>query len=123
MPIETQGLVFPLQLSNGKHVIAQGDDLIKSSLKQIISWPMFTREYEDSFGSRIHEALEDPNDEVLMDLVKTFIVGAIERWEPRIELNKLTFNRPNNERLIVDAFYFIKPLNIQDSLRYIFYTT
>ena len=120
--VRTQGLVFPLELSSGKHVIAEGDDLIKSSIRNILSWPLHTREYEDEFGSRIHEALEDQNDEILMTLVKKFIIDAIAKWDRRVELKKMTFTRPNNERLIVDLLYHIKDINIEDTLTYTFYT-
>ena len=121
--IRTQGLVFPLELSSGRHVIAEGDDLIKSSIRIILAWPLNTRDYIDDFGSRIHEALEDQNDEVLVTLVKKFIIDAITKWEKRIELKKMTFERPDNERLIVDLLYIEKNVNIEDTLKYTFYTT
>ena len=102
--IRTQGLIFPLQLASGKHVISEGEDLIKSSIKIILSWPLFTREYTDNFGSRVYEALEDQNDEVLITLVKKFVVDSITKWEKRVELKKMTFERPNNEKLVL-IFY------------------
>jgi len=120
--VRTQGLVFPIELLGGKHVIADGDDLIKSSIQIILSWPLWTREYDDDFGSRVHEALEDQNDEVLITLIKKFVVDSITKWEKRIELKKMTFERPNNEKLIVDLIYLIKDINIEDTLRYTFYT-
>lgn len=120
--LRTQGLIFPIILSSGKHVISDDLDLIKSSIRTIVSWPLFTREYEDDFGSRIYEALEDQNDEVLMTLIKQFIIDAITKWERRIELQRMVFERPNNERLIVNLTYRIKDLNIEDILRYTFYT-
>jgi len=120
--VRTQGLIFPLELSAGKHVITEGDDLIKSSIRTIISWPLYTREYEDEFGSRIYEALEDQNDDILVTLVKKFVIDAITRWENRIDLKKLTFDRPDYEKLIVDVLYRIRDINIEDTLRYTFYT-
>ena len=121
--VRTQGLVFPLELSSGTHVIAEGDDLIKSSIRIILAWPIYTCEYKDDFGSRIYEALEDQNDEVLITLIKKFVIDSITKWERRIELKKMTFERPNSERLIVDLLYIIKDINIEDTLRYTFYTT
>lgn len=120
--IRTQGLIFPLQLSSGKHVISEGEDLIKSSIMIILSWPLFTREYVDDFGSRVYEALEDQNDDILMTLIKKFVVDSITKWEERVELKKMTFERPSGERLIVDLLYRIKNINIEDTLRYTFYT-
>jgi len=120
--IRTQGLVFPLELSAGKHVIAEGDDLIKSSIRTILSWPLYTREYVDDFGSRIHEALEDQNDDVLITLLKRFVIGAITKWERRVDLKKLSFERPSGEKLVMDTSFIIRDINIEDTLRYTFYT-
>lgn len=120
--VRIKGLVFPFELTSGKHTLVEGDDLIKSSIRIILSWPLYTREYVDDFGSRIHEAIEDQNDNVLMALVKRFVIGAIEKWELRIELVKLTLDRPNNEKLITGITYLIKEINIEDTLNYTFYT-
>ena len=120
--IRTQGLIFPLKLDSGKHVISEGEDLIKSSIRIILSWPLFTREYVDDFGSRIHEALEDQNDEILITLIKKFVVDSITKWEKRVELKKMIFERPSGEKLIVDLLYRIKDINIENTLRYTFYT-
>ena len=120
--VRTQGLTFPLQLSAGKHVISEEVDLIHSSIQVILSWPLFTREYEDNFGSRIHEAIEDQNDDVLMTLIKRFVIDSISKWEERIELKKMVFERPDNVKLVVNLLYHIKDINIEDTLRYTFYT-
>jgi phage baseplate assembly protein W len=120
--LSTKGLVFPLQLSSGSHVISEGVELIESSLKTIISWPLFTREYEDNFGSRMHEALEDQNDDILITLLKKFTVDSISKWEKRIELKSMNFERPSSEKLVMDLTYRIKDINIEDTLRYTFYT-
>jgi len=120
--VRTQGLEFPLVLTGGKHTIVEGDDLIKSSIRIILSWPLHTREYIDEFGSRIDEAIEDQNDGILMALVKRFVVGAIVKWEQRIELQKLSFERPGPEKLVVNINFLIKDINIEDTLRYTFYT-
>lgn len=120
--VRITGLGFPLTLTSGKHTLVEGNDLIKSSIRIILSWPLYTREYEDEFGSRIHEALENQNDNALIALVRRFVIGAIEVWERRVDLVKLTFERPNNEKLVVDITYLIKEINIEDTLQYTFYT-
>lgn len=117
-----KGLEFPFSLTSGVPDIVEGSDLIKSSIKIILSWPLYTREYEDDFGSRIHEALESQNDNTLIALIKRFVIGAISKWETRIELTKLVFTRPSNEKLVVDISYNIKDINIEDTFTYTFYT-
>jgi len=121
IPIHTSGLIFPLKLIDGKHVINTGMDLIKSSIKIILAWPLYTRIYEGLFGSRIHEVLEDPNDVVLIDLIHRFIIDAISFWERRIELMDIRIDRPKDHQLFVQVFYRIREINITDSLKYNFY--
>jgi phage baseplate assembly protein W len=87
--IQTSGLAFPLQITTGKHTVVSGVDLIQASLKTIISWPLFTRYYEDKFGSRLYELLEEPNDDILVNLIRRFVIDAIGTWEQRIELKNL----------------------------------
>jgi len=122
VPSRIQGLVFPLELTSGKHTLAEGVDLIESSLRMIISWPLFTREYVDDFGSRIHQVLEDQNDDVLIMLLKRFVVDSIAKWEKRIELKSISLERPEYHKLIMDLTYLIKDINIEDTFRYDFYT-
>ena len=70
MPItQTTGLAFPLVLTIGKHTLVSGADLIQASIKIIIAWPLFVRFCEGNFGSRIHEVLEEPNDDILINLI------------------------------------------------------
>jgi phage baseplate assembly protein W len=121
--IRTKGLIFPLELSNGKHVVREGEDLIKSSIKSILSWPIYNREYVDDFGSRISEAIEDQNDAVLSSLLKRFVIDPISKWEKRISLKSLEFDRPDYTKLVVNMTYIIRDINIEDSYTYTIYTT
>lgn len=118
----TSGLGFPLELSSGSPVIISGVDLIQSSIKVILSWPLGTREYLGEFGSRVHEALEDQNDEVLITILRRFVIDALSDWEQRIELVNMAVERPDTEKLYIDLEYKIRGLNVQDNLRYIYYT-
>src|SRR5882757_5544847 len=78
------GLVFPIQLDNGRGVISSGFDLIRGSIKNILAFKYGTRFFLAEFGSRINDLLEEPNDEILQNLVKRFIIDAITQWEKRV---------------------------------------
>lgn len=121
VPTQTAGIMFPIELTSGSHTLITGVDLIKSSIITIIQWPLGTRPFNGDFGSRINEALEDQNDEVLTTLVRKFIIDSISRWEQRIELTSLEVYKPTPEKLTVEAVYKIKDLDIQDTLYYSFY--
>lgn len=122
VPIRSKGLIFPLQLSSGRHIITEGDDLIISSIKIILSWPLFTREYIDDFGSRLFETLEEQNDDVLITLIRKFVINSLNKWEKRIELLNLNIYRTGPEKLVVDASYKIRDVNMESNLLYEFYT-
>ena len=120
--IQTQGIMFPLVLTNGKHTLEGHLDLIQASIKTILAWPIFTRFYEDDFGSRIEEALEDQNDDVLITLIKKFTIDSISKWEKRITLKKFIIERRSFENLYIELTYRVNDLNIEDTLNHNFYT-
>jgi phage baseplate assembly protein W len=60
-------------------------DLIKSSIYEILTTRIGTRLMRPSFGSIFLELLFEPNDNVLLSKIRTFIPAAIKRWEPRID--------------------------------------
>jgi phage baseplate assembly protein W len=118
MPIQTAGLVFPFTLTTGKHTVVSGVDLITASIKTIIAWPLFTKFCDGTFGSRFYEALEEPNDDILLDLIRRFVIDAIGKWEKRIELTNVTIGRPSPEKITVYLTYNIKESNIEGSFYY-----
>ena len=79
---------------------------------------MFTRFYGDDFGSRIHETLEEPNDDLLTNLVRYFVIDAISKWEKRITLTRVTTNKISPQQLSIELVYNIKESNTQDSVYY-----
>ena len=120
--LRTKGIAFPLLLTSGGHTLEEGVDLIQKSIMTILSWTLFTREYEDQFGSRVFELLEEPNDDVLITLLRRFTQDSLESWESRIELVNLDIYRTASDKVTVDIIYKIKELNIQASSQYLFYT-
>lgn len=118
VPNQTSGLIFPLVLTSGRHTLSEYMDLIKSSLKIILSWPMYTRFYEGEFGSRIHEVIEEPNDDILVNLIRRFVIDSISTWEKRIELTNLSIFRQAPEKLTIDLTYRIRELNLEDNFYY-----
>lgn len=118
---QTKGLVFPVTLLNGSSQLTEGTELIKASIKVIISWPLRTRVFNGYFGSRIEEVLEEPNDNVLITIIRKFIIDSLAIWEKRIELISISIYRPQPEKVVFNLVYKIKDLNIQDSLFYEYY--
>src|SRR6478735_6022309 len=80
------GLTFPIELDNGRGVIKTGFDLIRSSIRAIVMWPVGSRFYLAEFGSKLERLIEEPNDDILKQIIYTFIVDPINQWEKRIQL-------------------------------------
>ncbi len=120
--IRTTGMAFPLLLDSGSSTLEEGVDLIQKSMKTMLAWPLYTRDYEDTFGSRVFELLEEPNDDVLITLLKKFTQDVLEMWESRIEILILDVYRNTPEKVTIDLTYKIRELDIQDSLQQYFYT-
>jgi uncharacterized protein len=118
----TSGLPFPLSLTSGKADIMTGVSLVKSSIKIILAWPLFTRIFQDGFGSRIFDTIEEPNDDVLLDLCRGFIVEALNKWERRIELLSVEIYRDSEISIKAEVVYKIREVNLEDSINYTIYT-
>lgn len=118
-----QGMVFPLQLDNGRVRIVTGFELINSSLKIILSWPKFTRYLLHKFGSNYQLLLNNPNDVTTAKLVKEYTVDAINQWEPRIELLASKVIEQTDYMIKVELTYRIKNTQLENTLIFPYYTS
>lgn len=120
-----RGLIFPITLTNGRPDTGQGSVLIHSSLRTILCWPKGSRFFLPTFGSRLSELIEEPNDEVLEALIRRFIIDSIAQWENRIELTRieLTRNPLTPGTITVSLTYKILETNQVDTFVYPFNTT
>lgn len=121
-----QGLIFPIELENGRGKIFTGFDLIRSSIKMILSWPYNQRFFLSQFGSKLEDVLEEPNDDILQNLVYTFISDALSTWEKRIELISVEMNRNDEDNsagysLFISLTYRIINSQIEDNFVFPFY--
>lgn len=115
------GLIFPIQLKNGRGILGSGFDLIRASIKSILAFKVGTRFFLPEFGSRLEELIEEPNDEVLKNLVTTFIVDAITQWEKRVSQIDASVIRVDDSKIQVSITYQIKNSQSVDNFIYPFY--
>lgn len=116
----TSGLIFPIQIESGKPKIVTGVELIKSSIKTILSWPTFQRMFNHTFGSRVFETLEEPNDDILNSLMNHFIIDALSKWEKRIIMTSVDIQRISPIAIKADIYFRVRELSIDDSVSYTF---
>lgn len=115
------GLAYPVIIdSKGSPVIAKGIELIRSSIINILSWPLNQRFFLPQFGSMINFLIEEPNDILLRGLVRYYIEESLNQWEPRINILDITF-QAKNEMLNCEITYSVINSEIEDTFVYPFY--
>lgn len=117
------GIIFPLTLTpEGRVPIYSDTELIKASIKTIIAWFTSTRFFNESFGSRLEEVLEEPNDPSSAVLARLFIVEALEKWEKRIIVGQRDISiKVRKEIIIIEINYLIKTSQEMETLIFPYY--
>lgn len=117
-----KGIVFPFELTNGGLKVTTGMPLLEASIYHILSWPLHTRYFLKSFGTRIFELLGEPNETVLRGLVKRFLVDSILQFERRIDILDVFFDYPKDSHLDIIVLYEIKKTREQKQVVIPLYT-
>ena len=118
-----QGLAFPLGISSqGGLMLSTAGQSVRESIWLILLTEPGERLYRPEFGCRLSELSFAPiNAETLM-LMRIWVKEALERWEPRIELEDV-LARPQSDKgtvfLVIN--YRLKSTYERQSLVYPFY--
>ena len=118
------GLAFPLQVdARGALSLAGGDDDIAQAIELILGTAPGEREMRPEFGCAVHDLVFDTIDAAMIGKLETAIRGALDRWEPRIDVEDLAFDLSEVEdgRLLITISYRIRTTNNQRNLVYPFY--
>lgn len=113
-----KGLVYPVvKWSGGYFSTRTTKDLIKSSIRMILTTRLGERVMLPEFGSRLYELVFEPMDDSLKALARTFVIEALQRWEPRITLQNVTMGTdPDNNTFFISLTYAINENAEQDTL-------
>lgn len=118
------GIVFPLELdSSGKVVVYNDNNLIMYSIMSIINWPQTHRFFNENYGSRLNELLEEPNDNITYTLLKHFITDAITKWEKRVTTNNSNIKivRHTTDKIDISVTYTINSTKQEETFIFPFY--
>ena len=118
------GLIFPIEIdAKGRAITSDGFELLRSSIIHILSWPKNTRWFNERFGVRLWEVLEEPNDVIGISLVRTFIIEAIKLWEPRVELLDIVVitDTASLQKIEIELTYRIRNSKTEDTFIFPFY--
>ena len=119
-----QGLAFPLQVSpRGSIALAIGERDIEQAIGIILETVPGERVMRPEFGCRVHELIFAPNNASTHGLIIHYVEQALERWEPRIQVQEIEVNTDptNGATLLVEIKYVIKDSHDERSIVYPFF--
>lgn len=117
-----EGIKFPKifsKISKSTNTV-KGVEKINQSIDMILSTKKGSRVLYPDFGSDLYKILFDPNDREAADLINVYVVRALEKWEPRIEIQNVDVVTPLDDNSLgpndidVKIRYRIKKTNIEE---------
>lgn len=115
------GITFPIQLMNGRVNVDSGFNIIRASIRTILAFELGTRFMLGEFGSRLDDLLEEPNDQILHNLINTFVVDAVTQWEKRVSTISTSITSSSPEQIQINITYRVINSNTPDNFIYPFY--
>lgn len=118
------GIIFPIELTvDGRPAIHDDVKLINSSIMTIINWPYAHRYFNEQFGCRVFELLEEPNDDISKILLSHFITDSLTMWEKRIKINNsgVRVLRFDNTKVEIELRYRVNATKSEETFIFPFY--
>lgn len=119
-----KGWSFPIAFDHqGRELrMAKGEEDIRQSLHILLSTALGERVMRPTFGWKRDALLFEPLSTSFAAYLTREIKTAVLYFEPRIELNKLTFETTANEGLVeIRMDYTVRTTNTRSNLVYPFY--
>lgn len=118
------GIVFPIVLGpEGRPKIHNDVTLINASIMTILNWPEAHRFFNESFGCRIFELIEEPNDALVKTLIGHFVVDSLKKWEKRITVinDGVNIVGYDNRAVNIEIKYRINTIKLEETFIFPFY--
>ena len=111
-----RGWAFPVDVGGGGGVaLAEAEEDIKQAIRIILGTVLGERAMRPDFGCAVHELLFEPAEASLPGRAEFYVRNALDRWEPRVELERGDA-RIEGTRLLVDLEYRVRSTNRRDNL-------
>lgn len=116
------GLTFPIVLDEeGRPEIKTDTGIIEASINHILSWALGTRFFNEGFGSRLSELLEEPHDGVLRTLLRRFVIEALADWERRVDIIEIEISDTKNAKIDIYIRYRVTNTQIEETFIFPYY--
>ena len=119
-----RGVAFPLRVDRrGGLALVSGDDDIYEAITIILGTAPGERPMRPEFGCGIHNYIFETMDAYTMGRLEIEIRQALDRWEPRIDVEEVDFDLSNatDGQLLIDINYRIRATSHLRNLVYPFY--
>jgi phage baseplate assembly protein W len=118
------GVAFPLQVDRrGGIALAHDETDVDQAIQLILGTAPGERPMRPEFGCGVHDFVFDTIDAGTVSRMETEIRAALDRWEPRIEVQDVDFDLSGVDRgeLLINIAYRLRPTNHMRNLVYPFY--
>lgn len=117
------GIAFPLHVEDGKLALARDDEDVAQAVLLILSTAPGERPMRPEFGCALNELAFDRVDSQTTGRIEREIRVALDRWEPRIEVEGIEFDLDHaHEGLVeIELSYRLRHTNEIRNLVYPFY--
>jgi hypothetical protein len=118
------GLAFPLQVDRrGGIALARDEQDIDQAIQLILGTAPGERPMRPEFGCGVHDFVFDSIDAITVGRMEEAIREALDRWEPRIQVQTLEFDlsAADSGLLTIDIGYTVRATNTERNLVYPFY--
>lgn len=96
---------------------------IHESIRQILGTKKGERFMRPDFGTRLHELVFEPNNQILYGLIRHEVMETLDAWEPRIAVTDVSVNpdETNGHLVLVNISYRLIPVQVAGNFVYPFY--
>ena len=121
-----RGWVFPVGVGPGGGIaLAEGEEDIRQSVRIIVGTALGERQMRPGFGCAAHELVFEPGGPgpggaSLRGKARFYVRNALERWEPRIIVERVEA-RIEALKLLIEIEYTVRRTNRRDNIVYPFY--
>ena len=118
-----KGVKFPPQLSNGKMLYSEGEDLIKESIQVILTTVPGERLMNPEFGCMINLLPFSSNSPATRSRVAYEVEEALKKWEHRITVEnvQVTVDESETNKVNIEIEYLVLERNRRDNMVFPFY--
>ena len=116
------GLAFPLGVDDrGRIALAREEIDVEQAIRIILSTAPGERPMRPEFGCAVHDCVFERIDADTLARIDQAVRVALDRWEPRVDIEDIVFETRNEGELLVHLRYRVRATNEVRNLVFPFY--